>query len=320
MYLITYNKAFHQRKLASVASSGNAAGFILIFLIGIYFYVYTKENDEPILLDAEVQLINARNEIRLLKNQLDSYFLEEKDKENTLLEVQENLMRQLNSLKVKLEMVSEQKQVVLKEKHSIDSADTSIPREAMCMLERLRISNEQISRMKFGSDRARVVFETPKGNLVLETAPYHVMPHATNWFLSLVDAGFWDTCGIIRNAAHVLQANCAGRTKQVATTRRSSIVYQEYNPEFVHYKYTFGIAGRPGGPDFYINLKDNLRAHGPGGQGGTDADPCFAKLIEGQEIIEELHRELPDGFLDKKDFFQFSKVRILQPDEWILYE
>mmetsp|Transcript_10716 Transcript_10716/g.16894 ORF Transcript_10716/g.16894 Transcript_10716/m.16894 type:complete len:89 (-) Transcript_10716:149-415(-) len=79
--------------------------------------------------------------------------------------------------------------------------------------------------------------------------------------------------------------------------------------------------GRPGGPDFYVNLQDNLKAHGPGGQGGTAADPCFARLVAGQEVVDAVHRELPDGFLrNKQDYFEFSRVRVLKPDEWSLYE
>lgn len=32
-----------------------------------------------------------------------------------------------------------------------------------------------------------------------------------------------------------------------------------------HTRHTTGIAGRPGGVDWYFNLKDNIETHGPVG-------------------------------------------------------
>lgn len=57
---------------------------------------------------------------------------------------------------------------------------------------------------------------------------------------------------MIRNAAHVIQLNCNGRNPP--HSRQPSIAFQEFTPEFNHLPYTLGIAGRPGGPDFYFNL------------------------------------------------------------------
>ena len=63
-----------------------------------------------------------------------------------------------------------------------------------------------------------------------------------------------------------------------------------------------GYAGRPGGPDFYISTQDNTRNHGPGGQGSyadpAEADPCFAKVINGFDIIDLMHKSTtkPGGY------------------------
>ena len=54
---------------------------------------------------------------------------------------------------------------------------------------------------------------------------------------------------------------------------------------------------RPGGPDFYISTEDNIRNHGPGGQGqyglASEADACFAKVLESDSnsisIIKRMH-------------------------------
>lgn len=45
--------------------------------------------------------------------------------------------------------------------------------------------------------------------------------------------------------------------------RGSDLSAQEYSPEFTHLENTLGIAGRPGGPDFYFSLVENVRNHGP---------------------------------------------------------
>jgi hypothetical protein len=70
--------------------------------------------------------------------------------------------------------------------------------------------------------------------------------------------------------------------------------FQEYSPEYTHVKHTLGFSGRPSGPDFYINKIDNSIAHGPGGQEHHDlheeADPCFAKVIAGEQILEDIYK------------------------------
>jgi hypothetical protein len=35
-----------------------------------------------------------------------------------------------------------------------------------------------------------------------------------------------------------------------------------------------------------------------GGQ-GPEADPCFAKLVSGREVLDKLHKRLPSEFLPK---------------------
>lgn len=49
------------------------------------------------------------------------------------------------------------------------------------------------------------------------------------------------------------------------------------------------MAGRPGGPDFYISTIDNTKNHGPGSQNKDaklldEADNCFAMLISGFDV------------------------------------
>jgi len=143
-------------------------------------------------------------------------------------------------------------------------------------------------------------------------APFNMLSHATSWFLNLAESGYWTNCGFIRNADHVLQANCNPKTGKDANKERFQVLIQEYNQDFPHKKYTFGIAGRPGGPDWYINLRSNIRNHGPGGQ-GPEADPCFAELVSGEEAILKMHQGAREStsFQAFVDPVIFRSVRVI---------
>lgn len=122
------------------------------------------------------------------------------------------------------------------------------------------------------------------GYFVIETAPRHTMPHAVHTFLK--SAARWEEVGggaFHRNAGHVLQVNVRNHE------RGSGLAFQEYSPAFPHEKYTLGFAGRPGGAAFYVSTVDNTRNHGPGSQGSkTEADSCFAKVVDGFEMVDRL--------------------------------
>jgi cyclophilin family peptidyl-prolyl cis-trans isomerase len=46
------------------------------------------------------------------------------------------------------------------------------------------------------------------------------------------------------------------------------------------------------GPDFYINSQNNTWQHGYGRQAhhalDNEADPCFAKVVEGRDVVDAL--------------------------------
>jgi len=144
---------------------------------------------------------------------------------------------------------------------------------------------------------------------VLELAPADEMPHTVYWFLEQVDRGLYNLSSFHRNARHVIQAGPvgnhltapnAGLRKHFQESGFESVLFQEYSQEYRHYKYTLGYAGRPGGPDFYINMMDNSALHGPGGQSNyqdqAEADPCFARVVEGHEAVVRMHAsDVDDG-------------------------
>ena len=168
-------------------------------------------------------------------------------------------------------------------------------------------------------------------SFIIEMAPIDEMPHSVYWFLSQVDRGFFDRCGFHQNPGHVIQGgpvpnfiwapnqNLRGVFEDKALT---SVLFQEYSPEFPHEKYTIGYAGRPGGPDFYISTTDNTKIHGPFGQVGyadpSEADPCFAKVVSGFEAVDRM-MNIPVQPRDKNfsmiSFVAITSMKILQPKE-----
>lgn len=71
----------------------------------------------------------------------------------------------------------------------------------------------------------------------------------------------------------------------------ANLGFPEHSNEYKHSKYTLGFSGQ--GPTFYINTIDNIFVHGRGSQQQhhllpEDADPCFGKVIEGFDVVDEI--------------------------------
>lgn len=159
-------------------------------------------------------------------------------------------------------------------------------------------------------------------HIILQLEP-EKMPHSTYYFLMQVQATAWNGCSFIRNAYHVLQASnrgpeCKSNAFKNIPTIGESVFFQEYSRDFPHVQYTVGLAGRPGGPDFYISTIDNTLNHGPGGQGQyvlqNEADPCFAKVVQGIEVVEAMHKlpTLPGAYKTLENFVTIVSATIVK--------
>lgn len=189
--------------------------------------------------------------------------------------------------------------------------------------------------ISFGAGPHKVKFElefhpdeVPPGtrsDFIAELAPLELMPYTVNFFLKQVRLGLFNGCSFHRNAGHVVQGGPANNhlnpeinlRKPFKDANLSSVIFQEYHKEFPHRKYTMGYAGRPGGPDFYVSTMDNTRNHGPGGQQSyalkSEADPCFAKVIDGFEAVDRMHKlsVQPGDYKRMKHYVAIKKVTIL---------
>jgi len=132
--------------------------------------------------------------------------------------------------------------------------------------------------------------------IVIKMASVEKMPHSVHLFLEQIEHKLWNGCAIVVNAGHILQISpfsmqsTGDSLKKFKDLQLDKLAFQEYNSTYPHNQYTLGFAGRPAGPDFYINKISNVFNHGPGGQEhhalDEEADPCFAKIVYGIEIID----------------------------------
>jgi cyclophilin family peptidyl-prolyl cis-trans isomerase len=137
-----------------------------------------------------------------------------------------------------------------------------------------------------------------QSSFVMELASIEVMPHSVHLFLDLVTAKVWDNTIFLHheNVEHVLAATPVDySTQQVRREQLEDLGlhlgFPEYSKLYPHEVYTVGMAGL--GPSFYVNVIDNSKWHGPGGQRGRslfpdDADPCFARVVDGFSVLDEL--------------------------------
>ncbi len=134
-----------------------------------------------------------------------------------------------------------------------------------------------------------------RNKLIIELAPLDLMPHSVNLFIQQVHHGLWDGNELITNPGHIMTFGYHRVEAHEGFVDKAleNVSYQEYSTKYPHVQWTLGYMGRPGGPDFYINMRDNSIAHGPGGQADNydlhnEADPCFGKVVEGFDMLNDI--------------------------------
>jgi len=155
-----------------------------------------------------------------------------------------------------------------------------------------------LSLYSFGSEPHKLKFNLlihgETFSFIVETAPLDLMPHSVHFFMEMVKAQVWDNTVVTYNLNHILAElrDSEGNDKRDLFVEKgiSTLSFPEYNNDYPHHKYTLGLGGKPGGPSFYINTEDNREIHGPDTRAkydlGEEADPCFARVIEGHYVID----------------------------------
>ena len=123
--------------------------------------------------------------------------------------------------------------------------------------------------------------------MTVEMAPLNLMPHTIHVFLQQMHRKLWDGTEFFRVRSHILlahpysQREGKGMSVKMREVGLETLQFREHTYKFPHTKHTLGLSGNPSGPNFYINRNDNSHHHDVG-------DPCFAKVIRGEEMIERM--------------------------------
>ena len=191
------------------------------------------------------------------------------------------------------------------------------------LVEALTLMSRELLRVKYGSSPlyVRLNLQFPPSSstassgyasddmLILLQLDGDTMPYSSLYFLEQVAAGAWDSCQFILNAGRSLQVDTRGDSCNRASFRKlpsvgESLAFQEFSPTLkmgdAHKRLTVGLSGRPAGPIFYVSLVNNAAALGPrvdatSGDMGPfglppEADPCFAKVVLGEDVVERINR------------------------------
>lgn len=175
-------------------------------------------------------------------------------------------------------------------------------------------------------------------DFVIELAPLHTVPHAIHLFLEQVEHGLWTGTYFHTNTEYLLQAgpsittsssssSSTDKKKNTTTIENPSykrftdlqldqLSFPDYSHEFAHHTWTVAFSSRPGGPDIYINKKDNVVLHGPGGQIQhalqEQGDSCFGRITKGKEHIESILFPQAVTERDKNAFSMKKQVPIVR--------
>ena len=148
-------------------------------------------------------------------------------------------------------------------------------------------------------------------------APSNVMPHSVYFFMDMVDQKVWDNTVFLHTQDHILTSVLAtpgGEDKRPLVESR--LAFPEYSDQFQHEKFTFGFANV--GPEFYLNMHDNVENHGPGGaslqnDSEHEADPCFARVAIGTAVIDQLKKKTYDSEDRGNVYSSIQSVRVIKP-------
>ena len=152
-----------------------------------------------------------------------------------------------------------------------------------------------------GPFRVKVTLASEPVNevFIIETAPLDVMPHAVYHFLKMVKNQLWDGLSMVsRSSEPILQATPLNAETNSWEDNRfeeaniTHMAFTEYSFDYPPQKYTLAFAGRPGGPDFYVNMEE-LQDE------SEEGESCFGIVVEGFDVEVEMPKSDIDRLLKR---------------------
>ena len=123
------------------------------------------------------------------------------------------------------------------------------------------------------------------------------MPHAVHHFLRMVDLQLWNNLSLIHGQdSDVIMATPMSMDSHLWAGQRfvdSNVTHMAFTEHSASYppphelKYTVAFSGRPGGPDFYISLEDELQFH--------QHESTFGIIEDGREVLDRFFMKRDEG-------------------------
>lgn len=282
------------------------------------------EQDSNQLRKQLLQFTNLEKKYNLMKNE-QSQVIEEKDRvknELTLarrtLDQYESKIKLLNQNRRKneeeLKHTEELKGRIKGQDHQMQKlrqTSSLWATEVQRLQSAISMSSLRSLQKRYGEGPHRVNFQViySFGNsrvtksFIIELAPNHMMPHSVLTFLDMVSANFYDGYALTYSADHVIivserdtEIHPFINQRTINTLHDNPLLFQEYNPKFPHKEMTLCFFGKKhGGSAFYISKLGNSEAHAfdpslkdEHGFPQKPGEPCFAKIIQGVETVQEI--------------------------------
>jgi cyclophilin family peptidyl-prolyl cis-trans isomerase len=147
------------------------------------------------------------------------------------------------------------------------------------------------------------------------------MPHAIHHFLRMVEEKLWNGLALVYEAnTKLIMATPISMDDENSHTwagerfvraNLTHMAYTEYSPTFPpphHRKFSVAFSGRPGGPNFYINLENESEfAH--------EHESTFGVVLEGRDVLMKLSLQKTSGrgdSQDSKSMLTIESIELLQ--------
>jgi len=274
------------------------------------------------LYDFEIELEDAQNDLErrdLERVECDSNYRDLINCEETLKEAQHDkidseapsshMLKQLSGQVQALQKEREMKEAMLEEMGlTVNNAEEEIQfwkMKAESLVEKIDFRSRRDVLKKYGPGphyvRITVSLSTSPDvseSLLLKMAPLDIMSHTIQIFMNLIEEKMYVGGTFLLARDHILVAGPFDAFDPENNQRLEekmveegyfpdgTLLFHQYTPEYPHTRYTVGFSST-GGPLFYINIKDNVEAHGPN-EGDVEGDPVFAAVVEGFDVIQKI--------------------------------
>ncbi|KAG7367580.1 cyclophilin type peptidyl-prolyl cis-trans isomerase [Nitzschia inconspicua] len=219
-----------------------------------------------------------------------------------------------NGREIGMDMESEQYAAIEKEEEALVARIEKLEKA-------IQKNSEKRLNERYGSSPYRVKVQVRdhtghRSFFVIETALSMEMPHAMDHFLRMVEKKLWDGLTLVHEVGSKLimatpttmddnSRSWAG--KRFVDAKLTHMAFNEYSHTFPsphHRKFSVAFSGRPGGPNFYINLDDESEfAH--------EHESTFGVVLEGRDVLQNLMLQKSDRY-ESKSMLTIESMEVLE--------